>query len=385
MSKPKQKSQKEHKAELNAKFHKLVMGLNNLDVTPKLNAEYQIQDLPYNEICKLNELLLCVHYHIKSITETTPSHEMQKGYSTFDETLSTFYKKSQKQIIALSDKHQLDEFISDNIVEKEPVKANEITGLLIPDLYDHNHLLAHIAKYLDTATGINIIDGYKSLDESLANFLHKCGKQTIAISNENQLSPENTSHSIIPKISAKKETKDTKDNKDLKDLMKEIKELKSGHDRLMKSAEETQKYFKQIQDSLKHIPTTDLFNMQIFSIKELSQSLNSDLVDIQSQVGDIQTKTLQNEAKLTAVNNCINEISARIDGKIDLSDAHRVLEYRSMLEAHIEASVIADMSKQILLPLAALKHAVNEGQIDAIEGAIASLEERCKKAGLSIE
>ena len=302
----------------------------------------------------------------------------------------------------------------------------------LPDVEALTELFRHVGFFLGpTKSDERTSEKFSTLDRALSEYLIKHGKQ-IAIPNplptdvpiptgigetipsEHQPSVEPASAMIVtqqingqennpvqsvsytsPPNEFSKGVQTSKPSFDLTAAISELKQVQQklsenekkatrGFEAVRESVEKNEGSLGLIRSNLNRLPTTDSLNSVESAVLEAIQKLRMDLQEVQFQVGEIQAGTLRNIQVLDTVNSGVDDIRATINGKIDLADAHKVLDYRSMMESHIQASVIDHLSKQILLPLEALKGIV-AGQTGDIADTVAALEERCKKAGLSIE
>lgn len=76
-----------------------------------------------------------------------------------------------------------------------------------------------------------------------------------------------------------------------------------------------------------------------------------------------------------------NDLNSRLDEKIDLQDAHKVLDLRNEIERFVRADVIQSISQKIMPAIEILKDQV-EGKDSVIVKSVDEFEQRCKQAGL---
>ena len=95
---------------------------------------------------------------------------------------------------------------------------------------------------------------------------------------------------------------------------------------------------------------------------------------------------IQRSADETAVAaRAVSELSSKIDGRIDLSDAQQVLRLRHEIERLVTAEQIRGISRAIVPALDLLREALAKSDSEGASRALTALARRCEQAGLIMD
>lgn len=172
--------------------------------------------------------------------------------------------------------------------------------------------------------------------------------------------------------------------RDQQKLMESVKKQANSTASVHGLVEEQGKTILMIKSRSMQTATADALESGLSSILAAIQNLHQGLGSIQAEIGGLKNDVLLSHQQLASVQSGIKVTQETIDGKISVADAHKVLEYREMVERQVRAATIQAVSREILLPLVALKHAT-AGQTGEVASAIEALGERCRRIGLSID
>ena len=112
-----------------------------------------------------------------------------------------------------------------------------------------------------------------------------------------------------------------------------------------------------------------------------SDILSQKLGVIQETAEDLVQRNAKTEELLLTLSDRLQDINARLDAKIDMQDATRILELRQEAERFVRSEMIQSISKLIMPAIDILKDLPQQDEMNLAK-TISDLDQRCKQAGL---
>ncbi len=136
-----------------------------------------------------------------------------------------------------------------------------------------------------------------------------------------------------------------------------------------------------LNSSVSHLPTEDRLMCKLSDLLDANKEAKTDLQSIKVRFDQLAAAFERQELLLKFSSDEVGRLHTRIDSKIDLGDAEKVLKFRNDLEPHVRASVVRSMSKEVMLAVEDLKEKIPSDD-PVLAKALTYLESQCKKAGL---